>query len=97
MLAVVWLRQRTHIKLLSAFWFTAVQINVYTCLIIFSYISGHGRCKCSKCECDDDYTGDSCECPKSNATCMTSDNKVMEKKICRNKIKDRARNGKMLI
>ncbi|KAL4222041.1 Integrin beta-1 [Mactra antiquata] len=33
---------------------------------------GHGRCNCGTCECEAGFTGDACECPQSNATCLTS-------------------------
>ncbi|KAJ8920767.1 hypothetical protein NQ315_004907 [Exocentrus adspersus] len=32
--------------------------------------SGKGICKCGKCSCDGGYTGDACQCPDTNTTCI---------------------------
>lgn len=37
---------------------------------------GHGTCKCGICYCDDGYEGEACDCPQSNATCLTSTGKL---------------------
>ena len=30
----------------------------------------HGSCVCGQCSCLPDWTGDACQCPASNATCI---------------------------
>lgn len=38
--------------------------------------STHGVCKCGKCICKPEYTGANCNCPTSNATCLTKNGEL---------------------
>lgn len=44
--------------------------------------TGHGKCKCGKCECDQGYEGPACDCVKSDKDCMTDEGVCHERGKC---------------
>lgn len=49
---------------------TAAEKTSYNQYYIAFLPSGHGSCINSRCECDEGFTGGSCECTTNNSTCL---------------------------
>lgn len=58
-----------------------VQILNHLC-VMFSLFTGHGACKCGKCECKDGYEGTACHCEKSDEACKRDGNVCFKRGKC---------------